>query len=254
MNTIAFFGGSIPAGGGYADEKASEFIYPNLIANKGYTIFNCSKPGSGNHEIFLSCCNFLANDHADILIIEWNTFHRFWFYPKFNFELFISASGFSVNEKLKSILGLSVSELKKIQKYLLTLNGEYKSLINLLDYCFILQDYAKLKNIQIIMINGNTPWTDKVFQNPENIKNIFLETDDFTKNLLDSENLDDEEVIHWWIAIYQKYKKINLENWVCFSEKLLNYQVDYAPLDNHPGPQSHKIFAEKILYQIEREL
>lgn len=254
MNTIAFFGGSIPAGIGYSDEKKSKLIYPNLIANKGYTTFNFSKQGAGNYEIFLSCCNFLANNYSDIVVIEWNTFHRFWFYPKFDFELFIGASGFTLDEKLKSNLGLSVSELKKFQKYLLMLNGEYKSIITLLDYCFILQDYARLKNIQLVMINGNTPWTDKVFQNPEKIKDIFLETDDFTKNLLASENLNDEEVFYWWSKIYQKYKKLNLDNWVCFFENLLTYQIDSAPLDEHPGPMSHKIYAEKILNQIEREL
>lgn len=254
MNTtIAFFGGSIPAGVGFAEEKQSKFIYPNLIANDEFKIVNHSKQGSGNYEIFLSCCNFLANNHSDIIVIEWNTFHRFWFYPKFDYSLFISAPGFTVSEKLESSLELSHSDLKKFQKYLLLLSNDYKKILELLDYCIILQDYAKAKNVTIIMINGNTPWTQNIFQNPENIKNIFLESDDFTKNVLDIENLDDEEILHWWSKIYQKYKKINLNSWVCFSESLLSSKIDLLP-DGHPGPLSHEIYAEKILSHIKEKL
>lgn len=250
MNTISFFGGSIPAGIGYPETKESKVIYPRLIEKQGFKIQNYSRPGSSNYEIFLSCCRSIAKDHSDIVVIEWNTLQRFWFYPKFDHELIVNAAGISVNEQLKSKLELSNSELKKFKKYLLMMSNDYKSILDLLDYCIILQDYARSKSIELVMINGSTPWTEKLFQDPQQIKNIELETDNFTKSTLDTENLSDKEVLQWWDKIYQKYKKINLEKWVCFLEKIVDYKIDYAPLDNHPGPKSHKIFAEIILKSI----
>lgn len=253
-NSIAFFGGSVPAGIGFSEEKRSKFIYPNLIANHEFEVVNCSEPGSSNYEIFLSCCNFLANNYSDIIVVEWNTFHRWWFYPKFDFKLFISAAEVpTIDEKLRNELGLSDSDLRRFQKYLITLSSDYKSIIDLLDYCYVLQDYAKTKNIKIMMLNGNTPWTENIFQNPKNIKDIFLESDDFTKNVLDFENLNDNEILQWWSKIYQKYEKINLNNWMCFSENLSNFQIDSLP-DGHPGPLSHEIYAEKLLYHIKEKL
>lgn len=254
MNTVAFFGGSVPAGVGYTEGKKSACIYPRLIEDQGFKIYNQSKSGSSNYEIFLRCCNFVANTNVDLIVIEWNTFNRFWFYPKFDYEVYISASALSISEKLQSKLDISFSELKKLQKCLLLLSNDYKSILDLLDYCIILQDYVKSKNINLVMINGNTPWTDKTFQNPHLVHDIYLETDEFTKNVLDSDDLDDTEVIYWWEKIYAKYKKINLENWVCFSEQLLSLRIDYAPLDMHPGPKSHKIFADKIMKHIREKL
>ena len=250
MKSIAFFGGSIPSGIGFSDRKQSKFIYPNLIRDHGYEIVNCSEQGSSNYKIFLSCCNFLTNQYADIIVIEWNTFCRFWFSPKFNFEISISAAGFNIDKNLQRDIGLSDTDLKQIQKYLLILNGDYKSVIELFDYCLILQEFANTKNIQVAMINGSIPWTDKLFQNPDHVQNIFLETDHFTRNILDVENLSDDKVIEWWKKIYEKFTKINLDNWVCFSEMLSKLQIDSAPLDKHPGKLSHKIFADKILNHI----
>ena len=142
MNTVAFFGGSVPAGVGYTEGKKSACIYPRLIEDQGFKIYNQSKSGSSNYEIFLRCCNFVANTNVDLIVIEWNTFNRFWFYPKFDYEVYISASALSISEKLQSKLDISFSELKKLQKCLLLLSNDYKSILDLLDYCIILQDYV----------------------------------------------------------------------------------------------------------------
>lgn len=260
MKKIAFFGGSIPSGGGFKDSNGtlqpnnyeSPYIYPNLIKKSGYDIVNCALTGSGNLEIFRNACNFIANNTVDIIFVEWNDFYRFRFYPVYDFVLDVNPMGVQLNEQIESCLPLSKKDYTILHKSLMLLYSDYKSVIDLLDYARVLEDYCANKKIQLAMVNGSTPWTKQSFIDPDTIDDIGRTLDSFTKELLDFENKSDQEILQRLGKIYKKYTSLNLSNWVEMFESYISTKVDVADDGLHPGPESHKIYATDILNHLGR--
>ena len=90
MKTIAFFGGSIPAGVGFEQGHDSPLIYPNIFKEHGVEVKNFGLKGASNYEIFFSCLNFIATNEVDTVVVEWNDFYRYRFYPAPHVEVFVS--------------------------------------------------------------------------------------------------------------------------------------------------------------------
>jgi hypothetical protein len=163
MKTIAFFGGSNLIGGGYPDGIMCKDIYPNIIASQGYNIKNYGIGGGSGYEIFLTCLHQLAQSTPDIVFIEWNMFVRHRFYPSPEVRLSFSASETTLPNNWSHCVPIPNKQLENFKKTLLLIDGDYHRMLTLLTYCEIIQNICKLKNIKLVMIAGNIPWSEDLF-------------------------------------------------------------------------------------------
>jgi hypothetical protein len=254
VKTIAFFGGSNLVGVGYPDKIVSEDIYPNIIANHGYTIKNYGIVGASLHEIFFNCLYQLTQlPLPDIVFIEWNMFSRHRFHPAPKVELSITGSEVKSPNKWSHCIPIPTKQLEFFQKVLLLVDGDFHRIITLLQYCKIIQNFCKLSNIELIMVNGNIDWTPDLFDEYTSDSDLGLALSDSSKELLDFDNRDDNELLELLSELKEHFSQLNPEQWVFIFETFPSLMVDRAPLDNHPGPKTMKIVADRIINFLEKK-
>jgi hypothetical protein len=247
MKTIAFFGGSNLIGAGYPDGIACKDIYPNIISSQGYNVKNYGIAGASGYEIFLTCLQQLTQSSPDIVFIEWNMFARHRFQPAPDVSLGISAAGITFPNSWNHCIPISNKQLENFQKTLLLLDGDYHRMLALLNYCEIIQDICKLKNIKLVMIAGNMPWTKDLFDPDYDKSNLGGHLSDYSKELLDFDNRDDSEILSLLSQLKQRFDLLDLNNWIWVFESIPMLTVDRAPLNRHPGPKTMKIIATRII-------
>lgn len=247
MKTIAFFGGSNLIGAGYPDGIISKDIYPNIIASQGYDIQNYGIAGASCYEIFLTCLHQLTQSSPDIVFIEWNMLVRHRFRPSPEVSLTISASETTLPDSWSHCIPIPTKQLENFKKTLLLLDGDYYRMLTLLTYCEIIQDICKLKNIKLVMISSIIPWSKDLFAPYNDKSNLELCLSEYSKELLDFDNRDDSEILSLLSQLRQRFSLLDLENWVWIFESIPMLAVDSAPLDCHPGPNTMKIIATRIL-------
>lgn len=246
LKKVAFFGGSVPAGIGYPELKDAPELYPNLIKKLGYEIENWGRQGSNNDEIFLSCCNQLTRLDDCIVVVEWNTFHRFRFYPAPDVEVFISSGDIQLPEPSIHVPRFSKKDLEVFRKTLFLLTHEYHSITKLIDYCAIVHHICNLKNIPVVMLNGFTPWTRDLFYTHDSA-DLKSKLSEFSRSVLDFDYRDDSELLELLNNLSTSFKKIDQTIWTNIFENFLTLSVDRAPLDQHPGPKTNQMIADMIV-------
>jgi hypothetical protein len=248
MKTIGFAGGSSPTGAGYIGGKESIYIYPKQIEKQGFQICNYSIGGANNYEIFLASSKLISESKCDIVVIEWNNFYRFRFYMSPETPLYISAQEIFPPKDYAHCMPLSKSDLKSFQRLLILTNHEYYSIIQLLEYCWILESMSKLNNTKLVMVNGYTPWTPDLFNQYNTETNLANELSVFAKELLDFDNRDDKDILKLLETLHNKFSLLDKSIWTNMFEPFYKFIVDYAPEDGqHPGPESHKHIAKIII-------
>jgi hypothetical protein len=247
MKTIAFFGGSNLIGAGYPDGIACKDIYPNIISSQGYNVKNYGIAGASGYEIFLTCLQQLAQSSPDIVFIEWNMFARHRFQPAPDCSLSISAAEITFSNSWNHCIPIPNKQLENFQKTLLLLDGDYHRMLTLLSYCEIIQDICKLKNIKLVMIAGNMPWTEDLFTDYSDKSELGSCLSDYSKELLDFDNRDDSEILSLLSQLKQPFDLLDLNNWIWVFESIPMLTIDRAPLDLHPGPKTMKIIATRII-------
>jgi hypothetical protein len=247
VKTIAFFGGSNLIGVGYPDGIISKDIYPNIIASQGYNIKNYGIAGGSGYEIFLACLHQLAQSTPDIVFIEWNMLVRHRFHPSPEVSLSFSASETTLPDNWSHCIPVPNKQLENFKKTLLLLDGDYHRILTLLTYCEIIQDICKLKNIELVMIPSSIPWSEDLFVPYSDKSDLSLCLSNYSKELLDFDNRDDSEILSLLSQLRQQFNLLDLEKWVWIFESIPMLTVDRAPLDRHPGPNTMKIIATRIL-------
>lgn len=255
MKTIAFFGGSNLTGVGYPDGIASIDIYPNIIASHGYIIKNYGISSASFYEIFVNCLYQLTQSPTDpdIVFIEWNLLNRHKFYPAPGFELFINASEVKRPDTWKHCIPIPYKHLELFQKVLLLIDGEYTRMITLLKYCEIIQNFCKLKNIELIMANGNISWTPDLFKEYTADSNLESSLSDYSKELLYFDDRDDDEILKLLSELRKHFNQLDPNQWAFIFENFPSMTIDHAPLDNHPGPNTMRLVADRIITFLEKK-
>lgn len=243
--TVAFVGGSIVAGIGFTNLSKNLNIYPNLVASKlDFKVLNYGKGGANNNEIFVKSLQALI-EPPEILVIEWNNLHRFRFYPAPNISMFVSADRVGLPESDR-VPYFTQKELNVFQKILILSTHDYHEIIKILEYCEIISSMCESKNTNLVMINGSVPWTSDLDCDIIN-SDLSKSLSNFTKQMISFDTRDDLEIIELLETLRKKNKIIPKEIWAADQFYGINhYKVDYAPLDNHPGPETHKIIAQNV--------
>lgn len=248
MKTIACFGGSNLIGGGYPDGIICADIYPNIIASQGYHVKNYGQAGASAYEIFFACLHQLVQPTLpDIVFIEWNMLARHRFYPSPEVNLGFTGSSVIMPDSWSHCIPLSQKQINNFQETLLLLDGEYHRMITMIKYCEILQDICRVKNVELVMIAGNVSWTPDLFESYNAKSDLGSSLSDYSKKLLDFDNRDDLEILSLLSELKQCFDLLDLKKWIWVFENISTLMVDHAPLDQHPGPKTMKIIADRVI-------
>lgn len=221
-----YFGGcSITMGAGFRDEKNDPQIYPNLIGCAD----NCAEGGSSNLKIFTRAAKALLDRQHDVYFVQWSALHRHWVYPS-------PKHGFYIG----SYSDLNIVDQNFVAQYQL-LNHDYSNIMSLIDYTRILQQMADDAGRDIWFINGMVPWTQDMLTGGS--------PSDYAQTLY--QGLDDVEVQDFGERLRNNLELIDWTQWINPWHSIRDMQEDNAPLDDHPGPQTHRKIANMIIDSID---
>jgi hypothetical protein len=248
---FVFVGCSLSVGEGLEGEKQSPKNYTNIIGTEyNATILNLGKKGNSNFEIFQTAINQILFSKLDFIFVQWTSLKRYWCYPDPYAELFISLS--SINEFQIGDVYFSKNEIKKFTEWFYLLHHDYQAVINVINYSKILSETAKNKDINIIFINGHLPWESDIQTNVL-LNNAFENLSDSTKELLNFNNRDDNQIQELYTKLNKLILDLNNDQWVNMFKSLTASKIDIGSDNVHPGPKSHQIWADMIIKYLEEK-
>jgi hypothetical protein len=227
MVMIYFGGCSITVGAGFEKEKNDSRIYPNLIGSAD----NDATGGSSNLKIFTRAAKALLDRQHDMYFVQWSALHRHWVYPSPKHGLYIG-----------SYTDQNLIDRNFVTQYQL-LNHDYANIIALIDYTRILQQMADDAGRNIWFINGMVPWTEDML--------TASEPSEYAQSLY--QGFDPEEVLDFSERLRNNLELIDWQQWINPWHSILDLQDDDAPLDDHPGPNTHQKIAEMIIKHIDTQ-
>ena len=253
FNKILISGCSFSAGFGMLGECYDEKNWPNLLANKlGVTnITNVAKTAANNHWIFLETISAMLQDNYDLILVQWSAIPRYKF--KVGLELY------SVDTMLMNDVNIVGKEtvkkewLMEIKNRLLKIHNDHWDILDLVKYVNVLIELqVRSRQGKIFFINGIGPWPDDYFSKKQ--INLPSDLDHFTRNLLQVDMRDDDEIFKLYDMIheqYVQYGRIQEQYWLNLYQPMTQLQVDTIKQnDQHPGYQSQIIFADYFAEQI----
>lgn len=227
---IYFTGCSFTMGSGFDHVQNDLRIYPNLVcSNYNAECINQAEGGSNNQKIFLRAAKAIIDQTADVYVVQWSALHRHWVYPAPDRGIYMGAP----------------HEPSRMQKFIAQyqlLNHDFSNIMLVIDYTRILESLAAAHHVKLVFVNGLIPWTeDLLTQNnygkyaQELFKDLkFNDVQEFRNRL--TNNL---ELINWQL-------------WANPWTSMRDMQQDNAPLDDHPGEQTHCEIADKIITVLEK--
>lgn len=229
---MIYFGGcSITMGAGYSAQQQDERIYPNQVGYYLSTLVdNQAEGGSSNLKIFTRAAKALIDKQHTCYFVQWSALHRHWVYPS-------PKHGFYIGSDVDD----NIADRNFVAHYQL-LNHDYSNIMSLIDYTRILTQMAKDAGVDIWFINGIVPWTSDMLLASSN-------RSDYAKTLYQGLSLTEEQ--DFAERLQNNLELISWDSWINPWNSIAELQVDDAPLDNHPGPETHKKVAEMIVDHID---
>ena len=261
MINILFSGCSFVQGDGLDNKYNNINHFSNILANNlfgtGHQIHNIGVSGYSNERIFLDTLHNLTKNHYAYAFICWTSLARYVFWT--NLELYDCKVSFtpelivSVDEYSKN--GWSCKKLNEFQTKFLLLNHSHYYIRDVVNYVNILINVAKYRNTKLYFINNILPWDDKYFNYTPNLVKPSILTD-YTNELLNSANRDDEQINKLYSMMHNQYAEkggINEPNWLNLYQSFFNLMIDVGNDGIHPGIKSHKMFAELLTNEFKKK-
>ena len=217
---MIYFGGcSITMGAGFEKVQHDSDIYPNIVGqNFGHQPINDAEGGSSNLKIFTKAAKAIIDDRADIYVVQWSAPHRHWLYPAPDRGIYIGSE--SDDDRYREFV-------EQFQKY----NHDYSNLMAVIDYSRILTELAIKRSRQMIFVNGMLFWKPDW-------------NDRYMKSLL--EDLSSTDQLDFRNRFDNNIDLLDPTQWANMWLSIAEIQEDDAPLDTHPGPQTHKKIANLV--------
>lgn len=230
---MIYFGGcSITMGAGYPAQQQDHRVYPNLVAREMRShADNQAEGGSSNLKIFTRAAKALLDRNHDAYFVQWSALHRHWVYPS-------PKHGFYIGSHADN----NIVDRNFVAQYQL-LNHDYSNIMSVIDYTRILQQMADDASADIWFVNGMLPWTEDML-----IEDLTPST--YTQNLY--QGLTADEFLDFNERLRNNLELIDWNQWVNPWTSIAAMQIDNAPLDTHPGPDTHANLAEMILDIIDK--
>jgi hypothetical protein len=218
-------GCSITAGDGFPKGKQDPAIYLNLLAqNYSAAMINDAEGGSSNLKIFTKAAKAIIDDRADIYVVQWSAAHRHWVYPAPNQGIYLGST-------------IEKNDHSDFVRQYQILNHDYPNLMTVMDYTRILYDMAQNRSAMIIFVNGLLSWKSDW-------------NDHYMAGLL--EDLPIKEQQDFRQRFQDNLELMPTDCWANIYMSIAEMQTDNAPLDNHPGPNTHQHIADLITITIDK--
>lgn len=243
IKKILISGDSIPYGYGFPLEKNEPTLWPNQLASiLKAELTNVSIIGYDNTGIFLNALSELLTTDYDLILIQLSSFERVVLTPNMHTRMNITAPVDSWQKSLASVYmqQFSKSELLNFHKIFFALNGMYEHWHRLIRIIYSIQSLAK-QGHNIRIINGLIDWSEEFFSSKDSL---------YAKKILNYDTLPDKDIDVGLEKIYNEVKNIDLSIWINPFNAFGANIVDSAPLNNHPGSKSHKIYTDMILQNL----
>lgn len=240
--SICFNGCSITVGEGFSVTDRDRYVYDRLVSDTlGLKRTNIAKGGSSNYLIFMRSAQSIMSGHHDIVVTQWSGLNRLWLFPGPGNEFFLNRE---TQEHRYHNIVISKKDHEKLKNQLLILNHDYQNIIDVVDYCNILENLASQNSVECIFINGLIPWTEDLFFYNEKFN--LAELSDYAKQILDFDHRNDDKIINFLKQLKKHFETLNLQKWVNIFQPLNRMKVDKGLLGHHPGIESNKIFANML--------
>ena len=179
----------------------------------------------------------------NIIFTQWSALNRIWLSP--GPETYFSINDQTYPDFTYRDIYLSPKEKTQLTNILLVLNHDYQNIFDLIDYCKILNELAKNNSVKLFFINGLIPWTDDLVT-PINREDLSSSLSDYTKDILEFNTRDDNEIILYFSKLQDKFIELDQTNWINLFQSFQNHTVDVGPEGHHPGVASHQWMADQI--------
>ena len=250
MKKACFNGCSFTVGEGFPEELRDQYIYDRLVSKHfDYIRTNIASGGSSNYKIFLRSCESILSGQYDIVFTQWSALNRFWLNPGPDASFFLNDEKYP-DFRYRDIY-LSEKEKEKFKNTFLLLNHDYQNIFDLIDYCKILNTLADANRVKIFYINGIVPWEDDLIKPLQS--NLSSSLSQYTKDILDFDTRDEDEIIKYFTQLQNKFLTLNKKRWINLFDSFKKSIVDQGPEGHHPGIESHKIMADKIIEYVVKE-
>jgi hypothetical protein len=248
MTRACFNGCSFTAGEGFSVETRDTYIYDRLVARHySFESENIAVGGSSNYKIFMRSCQALLSNEYDIIFTQWSVLNRIWLSPGPDSVFFINDLKHP-DFQYRNIY-LSKKEKDRLRDVLQLLNHDYQNILDLVDYCHVLENLAKNSKTKIVFINGLVPWANDLIQPIGN--NLDKSLSEYTKSILDFDLRDDDEIIRFFTVLQEKMLTLDQKYWVNIFNSFQSNVVDVGPEGHHPGVKSHQQMADQIINYID---
>jgi hypothetical protein len=244
VTRVCWNGCSFTVGEGFPVHQRDQYIYDRLISKQfGFESTNIAVGGSSNLEIFKRSAQAILENKYDIVVTQWSALNRLWLHPGPGC-VFMTSDDHCVDFKYRDIY-IDSRFKKKFRETLLLLNHDYQNILDLIEYCCILECMSKPTKTQIIFVNGLVPWADDLSRDLS-LVNISSQLSAYTKEILDFDNRDDHEIINFFQHLKNHFKKLNQAYWVNIFNSMQSNICDLGPEGHHPGVLSHQLMADQI--------
>ena len=183
---ILFNGCSFTAGTGlpglHSDENNFAKVMIDLTEGDDAVLENIARPGSSNREIFESTLEKIVQTHYDKVFVGWTSYPRYLYQLGFeNYDYLGHRFSPMKANSFQRWKHLSKSDLETANRVICSSHDHYE-ILSILKYSSILN---KLHN-NIYFINVLASWPLNFFVKKD--WQLPVELDNYTKNLLDTEN------------------------------------------------------------------
>ena len=242
---VCFNGCSFTVGEGFPEQLRDDYIYDRLLTKKfNFNSTNIAQPGSGNHVIFMRTVQALKEKKYDIVFVQWSGLNRLWLSPGPE-VWYVAMINKSITEFRYRDIYLGKKDKLKFEETVALLNHNYQNIFDLITYCDILSNLAIINSTKIVFINGLVPWQDDLIK-PFDTNNPGESLSDYTKNMLEFDDRNDEEIILFFSKLQQKFTELDKSLWVNLFDSFYENSIDVGPEGHHPGIKSHQWMAEQI--------
>jgi hypothetical protein len=245
MIKTCWIGCSLTWGEGFDDHDREIYVYDRVVCKHlDWYHKNFAKPGASNNLIFSVASQQLLTGNFDKVFVQWSALNRVWFFPGPDAEFFVNDE--SNRDFVYRELCIDSKAKKKFQDLLLVLNHDYNNILQLIDYCRILDIMAKHVGCDVFFINGLVPWTKDLEHEIDN-QDLDNQFSSYTKDILDFSHRDDNENIKFFKILQEKFNLMPKHRWINLFESMYAQRIDLGPLGHHPGIRSHAMMAKNII-------
>ena len=197
---VCFTGCSFTVGDGFPEHERENFIYDRLISKElNWDSENQAQLGNSNYYIFIQSYNAIISNKYDLVVSQWSALNRLWLSPGPN--CFYATNDDNKDFRYRN-LTIPKGDKQFFKNIVLLLNHDYQNILDLVDYCNILQTVSKEYKVKHFNINGLVPWTqDLILPFGSDLAQEFSL---YTKNLLDFDNRDNKELIELFGTLQNK--------------------------------------------------